>query len=273
MEEAKEFIPSQVGELTGALPFSLMESLATCIERVDWSDWPLACSKVLAETPHPNYRALVGKFLEGWHTHACSVSPQSVAVAMRTAAYAGKLLREGQSVELVWTGPDTGEVSLRHTEQALLQVINSAIGRLTVVSYAVYNIPNIRDALVRAAERGVTIKIVVETPDRLQSENAYDTLRALGHVVSDRATVYFWPFEKREHNTPGKPGILHVKCAVADGRSVFLSSANLTEYAFRVNMELGVLISGGNLPGQVERHLYRLIEADVLVPVIRGQEA
>jgi hypothetical protein len=38
-----------------------------------------------------------------------------------------------------------------------LQVIDSASTRILVVSYAVYNIPRIGDALVRAADRGVTI--------------------------------------------------------------------------------------------------------------------
>jgi len=34
-----------------------------------------------------------------------------------------------------------------------------------------------------------------------------------------------------------------------DARSKLCSSANLTEFAFNLNMELGVLIKGGPLPG------------------------
>lgn len=40
---------------------------------------------------------------------------------------------------------------------------------------------------------------------------------------------------------------------------MFLSSANLTEYAFSVNMELGMLVTGGPLPAQVEEQFDRLI--------------
>jgi hypothetical protein len=75
------------------------------------------------------------------------------------------------------------------------------------------------------------------------------------------------PLEKRPRDENGKPGILHVKCAVADGRWLFLSSANLTEYAFTINMELGLLVTGGNLPRQVQEHFDRLIEAGVLARV------
>ena len=67
---------------------------------------------------------------------------------------------------------------------------------------------------------------------------------------------------------PGIPaassGILHVKCVVADGRWLFLSSANLTDYAFTINMELGLLITGGDLPNRIERHFDRLIDLGTL---------
>ena len=54
---------------------------------------------------------------------------------------------------------------------------------------------------------------------------------------------------------------------MADGRWLFLSSANLTEYAFTINMELGVLVTGGKLPTQVERHFDRLVEVGQLEKV------
>jgi len=41
---------------------------------------------------------------------------------------------------------------------------------------------------------------------------------------------------------------------------MFLSSANLTEYASSLNMELGLLITGGEQPLRVEDHFDRLIE-------------
>jgi phosphatidylserine/phosphatidylglycerophosphate/cardiolipin synthase-like enzyme len=137
--------------------------------------------------------------------------------------------------------------------------------RLTVVSYAVYRISRVCDALLRAADRGVAINIVVESPDRIEGEAAYSTLMALGPSVAKRCNVYLWPAEQRQRDDKGKLGILHVKCAVADGNWLFLSSANLTDYAFTLNMELGLLIGGGELPSQVEAHFDRLIETSILM--------
>jgi phosphatidylserine/phosphatidylglycerophosphate/cardiolipin synthase-like enzyme len=89
-------------------------------------------------------------------------------------------------------------------------------------------------------------------------------------ALPTRSAVYLWPLDQRKKNANGKPGTLHVKCAAADGRRLFLSSANLTEYAFTLNMELGVPISGGELPGQVETPFVRLIEAGVLATPLRS---
>ncbi|MFI5453846.1 MAG: phospholipase D-like domain-containing protein [Isosphaerales bacterium] len=54
--------------------------------------------------------------------------------------------------------------------------------------------------------------------------------------------------EQRARDSGGKLGSLHVKCVVADGRWLFLSSADLTDYAFTINMELGLLITGEIYP-------------------------
>ncbi len=60
---------------------------------------------------------------------------------------------------------------------------------------------------------------------------------------------------------------MHAKCAVADVSALLVSSANLTQYALNLNMELGLLVRGGDLPGRVVGHLRQLIEENILVPV------
>jgi len=85
--------------------------------------------------------------------------------------------------------------------------------------------------------------------------------------VAACSVVYYWPKDQRGRDDKGKLGILPNKCAVADGRWLFLSSANLTEYAFTLNRELGLLVTGGNLPGQVQEHFDRLIGVGMLARV------
>jgi phosphatidylserine/phosphatidylglycerophosphate/cardiolipin synthase-like enzyme len=263
MENGLSVIVVEAGNLARKLPLTFVQMLANSIGACDTDDWPASKSRIIQNISHPNYRTFAANFLDRWRNEAPDMSPQSVCAALLAAAEVEKSHREDRSVEIVWTGPEAGLIPLRRTEQALLQLISSAAKRIVIVSYAVYNIPRIREALINAADRGVKITIIIETPDLIECQSAYSTLKALGPSVANCCDVYLWPSEKREKDANGKPGILHVKCAVADGHRLFLSSANLTEYAFTLNMELGLLIAGGAIPKQVENHFYQMIDAGV----------
>lgn len=105
-------------------------------------------------------------------------------VALQTAIMSERAHRDSQSVELVWTGPELDATPFWRTEQAILQLRDSASQRITLGSCAVYRIPNIAQALIRAAMRGVRLKIIIETPDKIQGEGEYSTIRALGGNVA-----------------------------------------------------------------------------------------
>jgi phosphatidylserine/phosphatidylglycerophosphate/cardiolipin synthase-like enzyme len=246
------------------LPAALVETVVARLEGGDSADRRTLSERILLAIPSAHQRDLVGDFFREWRTHAAEVNSSSVAAALLAASLANDNRREEESLELVWTGPDADAGPIRRTEQVILEVIDSASQRVTMVSYAVYSIPHICGALVRAAGRGVRINVIVETPDKLEGKNEYNTLLALGPEVAACSTVYYWPKQNRGVDANGKLGILHVKCVAADGRWLFLSSANLTDYAFSINMELGLLARGGALPGRVEKHFDRLIERGVL---------
>jgi len=243
--------------LASGLPLGTVESVADAILT---SDPGALRAEISRRVAHHQQRDRALAFVEVWKRDADQVPPAVVAVALKTAALSELQHRDAQTVELVWTGPDVAQNPFRRTEQAILQLLDSAQKRITLVSFAVYNIPNIAAALVKAARRGVILTVIVETPDKLGGENEYSTLRALGSDVANCSSVYYWPKENCRLSGGNKPGILHVKCAVADSEWLFLSSANLTQQAFTVNMELGMLVRGGTMPGRVEEQFRRLIQ-------------
>ena len=74
------------------------------------------------------------------------------------------------------------------------------------------------------------------------------------------AKVYAWRNKAEEF----EGGRVHAKVAVADTSSCFITSANLTGYAMEKNMELGLLIEGGEVPGLIMNHLQALITTKIL---------
>lgn len=250
--------------LASGLPNSTVEAVAGAILTSSTSSLKAEIAK---RVPHHHHRDRALAFVDCWRTEAADLDANVVAIALQTAAVSEQKHRDSQTVELVWTGPDVDCAPIRRTEQAILQLLDSAQDRITLVSFAVYSIPNIAKSLVKAAQRSVKLTVIVETPDKLGGENEYSTLRALGSEVEACSSVYYWPKEKRKLSETNKPGILHVKCAVADGEWLFLSSANLTQQAFTINMELGMLVRGGTMPRRVEQQFDRLIHTGHLRPV------
>jgi len=267
MNDQHHQIGAAAARLAARLPHSVMVAVADAVAQHGSLERATGRQAILQSLPTPDLRDATADFIDRWHCHAASVGSEAVAVALLTAAKNEHDHRYEETVEIVWTGPEPSETRFRQTEQAILEIVNSATRHLTVVSYAVYRIPRIREALVAAANRGVVIRLIVETPNRVEGQGEYDCLLALGDNVASACSVYYWPQENRPKDDNGKIGILHVKCAVADGNRMFLSSANFTEYAFTINMELGLLVTGGKLPGQVERHFGRMISNGILARV------
>jgi len=254
----------QIRILADEVPYDLVASVVDMIRKISNVNRHYERSSVISSTTQANLKEQVSLLLDTWRKETPETSSESVALALLAAAETAKYCRESESISLVWTGPKTEIIPLRRTDQALLQVINEAQKRLLIVSFAVYKIDQILKALIQAAEKGVDVSICIEEPEASGGKIAQDTIKEFGESILQKAKVYVWPLSQRQRDKQGHYGSLHVKCAVADDSLLFISSANLTGHALSLNMELGVLIRGGILPGNVSEHFKRLIEDGVL---------
>lgn len=266
-EQQLTSIAEEIYQLAADLPLELAERLSAAFDGASTEDWQRLRTQVLGVVRPSAARQQVSEFIEAWRREAPDVSPQSVALGLLAAAQTDAFHRQRQRLELVWTGPDSRVIPLRRTDQALLQLIDGAQEQLHIVSFAVYKIEAIGQAIVDVARRGVSVSIYLETPNASQGRVSFDTIGALGDEVAQSAHLYVWPLEERLQKADGRYGSLHAKVAVADGETMLVSSANLTEYAMTLNMELGMLVHGGPLPGQVAAHLERLVELGVFQEV------
>jgi phosphatidylserine/phosphatidylglycerophosphate/cardiolipin synthase-like enzyme len=250
--------------LAAAMPVATLRAVAAELYRVADGDWIGARMKATHVLVQPRFRALIEDFLNKWQHEASELSPQSVAFALEAAVAATERHRASASTELVWTGPDVRTIPLRRTDQVLLQVIRSAQRSLLIVSFAVYRIPAVVQALHEAADRHVRVWLCLEPGEASGGHVSVDGLEIMGDDLAGRVSMYVWPPESRPTDALGRTGSLHAKCAVADDDLLFITSANLTEFAMNLNMELGVLVRGGELPGQVRVHFERLVSAGAL---------
>ncbi|WP_296508434.1 DISARM system phospholipase D-like protein DrmC [Rhodoferax sp.] len=233
-----------------------VQAVAARVRRTDASKAATALPSVVGT---PVASSVVEQLAAAWQN--TKVGSDELASMLIAASHVYAKAASEQSTELVWTGPTTPFVSARRTEQALLQVINSAEQSLFITSFVAYDVSNVVKALNAAIDRGVAISMLLELSQGHGGSISFDAIGKMRMSVPS-AKLFAWR-EKAEVFTDGS---VHSKVAVADGRVCFITSANLTGHAMERNMEAGVLISGGDIPKRLEEHLRALIEMNVISP-------
>ncbi len=195
-----------------------------------------------------------------------SVPPGEIAAALQGASAVLESVR-ARGTDVVWTGPATPHVPVRLTAQALREVIDAGRDRLIIASFAVYRVETVAEALVRAGERGTRIDLILESVVESAGRITFDGAGGLGKAALAACHLYTWPADRRPTDN-GRVAALHAKFAVADETRLLVTSANLTGHALALNMELGLLVTGGEAPRAVVRLVDGLIEQGDLRPFV-----
>ncbi len=215
---------------------------------------------VLGAMPTPAYRQHASALLDAW-SQSLEFTGPALAIALETSLAVVEHERGGEQVDLVATGPSSPHVSIRHTKAVLLELIDRARHELIVVSYAAYKVPALVSGLQSARQRSVLVRLILESTADSAGALTHDGAAAF-ESLRDIIELYVWPIEKRPVGSR-----LHAKVAVADGEIAFVTSANLTGHALDQNLEIGVLISGGQTPRRLMDHFHALIANGTLAQI------
>lgn len=242
-----------VSALVALIPPEKVEVIAAHIREIEVGK----SAQLLGLFGTPVAGAVAEQLVAAW-SNTTVKSDELASMLLASSHIHNKTLSE-QSVQLVWTGPTTPFVSARRTEQALLEVINSAQRALFITSFVAYDVSSIVNALNAASERGVNISILLELSQDHGGNITFDALGKMRGLVPS-AQLYAW----REKGSAFADGSVHAKVAVADESICFITSANLTGYAMEKNMEAGLLLTGGHIPESLMSHLNSLIDTNVI---------
>lgn len=205
-------------------------------------------------------KTTVEQFESAWKENS-GISPKEASIALRSASATALENEKRGKIEIVWTGPSTGNVPVRHTEQVLCEVINYAKRDIFLVSFVAYKIETVITAIRNAIGRNVQINLLLETSIIHGGKVTQDSIKLMKSLFPS-ANIYSWS-KKSNPSTEHSAGAIHAKCAIADSELAFITSANLTTAAMERNIELGALIRGGRIPGELNKHLFSLINAGI----------
>lgn len=231
-----------------------VQAVAARVRRIEASNAVTALPSVVGT---PVASSVVEQFAAAWQN--TTVGSDELASMLIAASHVYTKSASEQSTEFVWTGPTTPFVSARRTEQALLQVINSAEQSLFITSFVAYDVSTIVKALNAANDRGVAISMLLELSQEQGGSITFDAIGNMRELIKS-AKLYVW----RDKLDEFLNGRVHSKVALADGKMCFITSANLTGYAMEKNIEAGVLITGFRFCNALKLHFESLISTKTI---------
>lgn len=178
-----------------------------------------------------------------------------VVLSLFIPAYVGSEQQEGSRVSAEGNGIDVLEDN-RYLDSLLDQIrksqshilISMYIFKTTGKKTSAAN--KVKDALTKAAKRGVKVKVILEVEDGRAS-----TLNEENRLTADKlkkggVKVYFDSPRRRTH----------VKAIVIDDRYTFIGSHNLTASALQYNKELSLMIDSVEIARKTAGYIEDMME-------------
>jgi phosphatidylserine/phosphatidylglycerophosphate/cardiolipin synthase-like enzyme len=256
-----EALAREVARAAAKLGPGQLSALIAALSGVATPAEPGGRSKVVGAVKAPAFGDVAGRLFDAWAASDDGLTGPGVALALDAVRISAERRAE-PTVSLVVTGPTTQQVPTGSIFSALKDVIRAAEQRLIIVTFAAYKIGDLIEELTAAVERGVEVTLILETDKAGGGTLTFDAKKAFADL-NGKARFYVWPPEKRPGIDGGKAS-MHAKAAIADDGVALVTSANLTDRAVSDNLELGVLIRGGDVPRRLGAHFRELIAAEVL---------
>ena len=243
------------------LPGGVVEELARAIIRAGSADIAGGVPDVV---PDAGFRRVAENVVRAWRADGETTAGELGAMLRAAAAAREAADRQGR-IELVITGPAEPDAPTRSTEAVVVDLVNGAQHELLLVTYAAVPYQPLLASLSWARQRGVRVRVVVETV--AGAKGLLQTEPAAVFAGVPGIELFPWPLEQRTGHLPSR---LHAKVAVADRAIAFVTSANLTGSAIESNLECGLLVHGGLTPRRLADHFGALMREGVLRPLTGG---
>jgi putative cardiolipin synthase len=211
----------------------------------------------------------VARLIAAWQAVDPPLSGAALALALESAANVAAQAAAQRS-DIVISGPVSDSAAVRLTGAVISELIHDCRESLLIVSFAAFGVTEVIHELRLAARRGVRIDLVLEsTNDEGGALHGPVGAAAAFEAIRQDATFWSWPAARRPVIGNSRAA-LHAKLVAADERVALLGSANLTDKALALNLELGVIIRDPDVVRRLVRHFRSLMRPGVgpLEPVI-----
>lgn len=266
---ADKGLAEAISNVVGSLPDPYIAAWIRALNTVDAPDDHTAA---LLITAHPG--AVLGPraatLVDAWREAEPVPSGMAVALALKAAAARHRSDLFERHIEIAVSGPVSNAVPTRLTSSVAIDVIRAATTTPLVTSYAAFGVAEVAVEIRAAADRGVSVDLLLETARRsggmlAGSGDGREALR----VLRFHPDIHLWEWATDERRGPGgRRGSMHAKVIAADRTTALLGSANLTDNAYVDNLEIGAVIRDRAAVGKLVDH-FATLRSDTTGPLVR----
>jgi len=235
-------------------PPALVAKLVRDLRATRASDAPEHFSFAAVGTPAD---ALLSALVALWRKEHLDASALAIALESAAAARA----TASSTVELVWTGPPTEAALALNTTAVLFRIVRGARMRLTLMSFSSYPIVGLLDELRAACERGVAVRLILESAVESGGKLSVDAARPFS-TLRGHASFYVWPRALR-----AAAASMHAKVAVPTEVPRARDECKSHRLRRRFESRARTYFEGNAIPAEIERGLDDLIAHGTLVSV------
>jgi putative cardiolipin synthase len=252
-----------VADLAGRLPPGHVTAWATVLRSLPdadpVADGKLIQAKLIDARPGFAIGSTAARLVSAWQASNPSASGVGIALALESAALVQAEAAARRS-DVVISGPATNSAAVRLTSSVITELIHDCRESLLVVSFAAFGVTEVVHELEHAVRRGVRIDLILESTAE-QGGTLHGPVGASAAFETIRRDANFWTWPASRRPAVGiSRAALHAKLIAADERVALLGSANLTDKALAVNLELGVIIRDPDIVRRMVRHFRSLMK-------------
>lgn len=249
-----------------------LRELKTIIDNLENGRWELPVNKLLLREAFNNEQT------EFWHNkfseyERMNFSKNQILYSLNDLYKHLEELssKENDIIELVWTGPEALNSTLRDTRVVAQELFREAKNEIIVVGFAFYQGKEIFKEIATKLDTDSNFRVVfiVDVRKEMNKDTPEATLVKFKIDFKNKQ----WPgsnlpdvyYDPRTFDTEGfKRSSMHAKCIIVDSKKMLITSANFTQAAHNRNIEAGVVIDSKEEAISLKSQFFNLVEAGLL---------
>jgi putative cardiolipin synthase len=255
-------LSSVIAELAGRLPAGHIAAWARVLRPIQAigaaTPAELVEARLIEAKPGFAIGNAAARLVAAWEAADPPPPGAAIALALESAALVQAEAASRRS-DVVISGPASDSAAVRLTSSVITELIHDSRESLLIVSFAAFGVADVVRELAQAAARGVRIDLILEsTADEGGTLRGATGASAAFEKIRNDATFWTWPASRRPVAGTSRAA-LHAQLIAADERVALLGSANVTDRALALNLEVGVILRDPEAVRRLVRHFRSLM--------------